>query len=136
MPGFYIDHNGPARLAALLSEQGFPTATARAEGLHKATDDHQLIHAAQTERVLITFNRKDFLLLHQAWCRWPQEWGLNPCPQHAGVFILDQQTAEEIVSHVEEILARQVTLTNQLHDWSKANGWRGLTPDGDLVAIT
>lgn len=69
MAHLYLDHDVSLRLAAWLRAAGQDVITARDAGLAQATDDEQLLTAAGQRRVFLTHNRKDYVLLHDAWRR-------------------------------------------------------------------
>lgn len=60
--------------------------TAHELGLDAAPDGQQLLAAQSAQRILVSHNRKDFRLLHDAWYRWAEAWGVQP--DHAGSLIV------------------------------------------------
>jgi Domain of unknown function (DUF5615) len=101
---FYLDHDVSLRLALLLRAAGHDTTTAQEAGLSHASDDAQLLAAAQQQRILVTHNRKDYVLLHDAWRRWPVAWG-TLAPPHAGILVLDHRPERELAAAVETFIA-------------------------------
>jgi len=85
---FYTDHNVARAVAELLRVAGHVAVTARDLGLEEASDDEQLLTAAQHDRIFVTHNESDFILLHDAWQRWSATWGVPA--QHAGILIIPQ----------------------------------------------
>lgn len=66
---FYLDEHLPPLLAQMLQERGIDCLTTQAAGNAGRTDEEQLAYAADKNRVFVTFNRKDFLLLAKDWLR-------------------------------------------------------------------
>jgi hypothetical protein len=85
---FYTDHDVARKVAELLRAAGQGAVTARDLRLESATDDEQLLVAAQHGRIFATHNESDFILLHDAWHRWSTAWGVSA--QHAGIVIVPQ----------------------------------------------
>jgi predicted nuclease of predicted toxin-antitoxin system len=63
----YLDNDVPARLARELRRFGHTVTTTRARQLQRAGDERQLLTTAQQSEILVTCNREDFFLLHDAW---------------------------------------------------------------------
>jgi hypothetical protein len=133
---FYLDHNVAAATAGFLRALGHGARTAQDVGLQAAADHGQLLEAAQRGWILVTYNAKDFRLLHNAWCEWPPAWGLDPAPRHAGILIVPQpgpgDGARAAALAAADIgrLAASRPLANALHRWSPASGWTRLGAGG------
>lgn len=100
----------------------------RDRGLEGASDNEQLLVAAQRNRVFVTRNERDFILLHDAWQRWGRAWGVTVT--HPGVLILPQGTrygvfwdAERITGAILTCLTRCSPLTNGIFRW-KVRSWQ------------
>ena len=87
MADFYADQNISLDLIALLRGRGHTAVTARNLGLERARDDEHLLVAAERDRLLLTYNRDDFELLHDAWHRWLRK--LQVRPFHRGLETLE-----------------------------------------------
>jgi hypothetical protein len=103
MADLHLDNNVSLLLAQILRDAGHSVAAARDLGLAAATDDTQLLVAAQSGRILVTHNRKDFMLLHDAWRTWPRAFGLA-LPAHPGILALDQAPPTVLSRAIEELL--------------------------------
>jgi hypothetical protein len=121
MADVYLDQNIARATAELLRTQGHTVTTAHQVGMDRATDDAQLLLAAQRGWVLVTHNIDDFILLHDAWRRWSAAWGVSS--EHAGILILDEVVAAEIARAVGTILRSGNPLANQLYRWRRRSGW-------------
>jgi len=119
---FYLDHDVKARIAELLHGRGHGARTARDLSLDQAGDDEHLLLAAQNAWILVTTNRKDFELLHNAWRRWTRAWNIGH--HHAGILVLHQpMAAEEAAAQLEQIVLPAESLANTLHRWRPTAGW-------------
>lgn len=105
---FYLDEHLPPLLAQMLQERGIDCLTTQATGNVGRTDEEQLVYAAAEKRVLLTFNRKDFLLLAKDW--------LMSGRVHAGIILSKQLPAPEVLRHLLHLVAqhRKDTLHNQI----------------------
>ena len=125
MAAFYADENVSLALEHLLRQRGHACATTHAEHHLGAPDSHQLLYAATRGWTLITHNRGDFRLLHDAWHLWSDAWQVSP--QHAGILVLEPvpgQTASDVAELIQDIVTRHdVMLANARYDWGPMSGW-------------
>jgi predicted nuclease of predicted toxin-antitoxin system len=85
---FYLDNDLAAGVALSLRTAGHVAISARDLRLRRATDDEQLLVAADAGRVFVTHNEDDFTLLHDAWRKWFSAKGVQA--QHAGILVVPQ----------------------------------------------
>jgi len=79
----YLDEDSARHsLARELRFRGADVVTAIEAGLGQKTDEEQLQWAAETSRVIYSFNRGDFLGLHSAW--------LHTGRSHSGIILSRQ----------------------------------------------
>ncbi len=122
MADFYLDHNVAMSVAPELRSRGHTARTAHDMGLASAKDDEQILVAAQNGWTLITHNRKDFALLHDAWQRWTRTWQVHE--RHAGILLVPQTwVAGEIAREIELFVQTAQPLMNQLYEWRPSSGW-------------
>ena len=105
---FYLDEHLPPLLAQMLQERGIDCLTTQAAGNAGRTDEEQLVYAADKNRIFVTFNRKDFLLLAKDWLRIGRV--------HAGIILSKQLPAPEVLRQLLHLIAqhRKDTLQNQI----------------------
>ena len=116
MAGFHLDHDVSRYLVAPLRAFGRNVATARELGLEAATDGRQLLAAADAGRTLVSHNRKDFELLHDAWLRWTEAWNVQQ--QHEGVLILPQsRDIQGLADALEGFASACLTARGRLYRW-------------------
>ncbi len=65
----YLDECVNHRIIPYLRQRGFTVTTARDEGMLGATDEEQLQFAAARSLVLLSYNRRHFARLHEAFRR-------------------------------------------------------------------
>lgn len=77
MPNLYADENFAKQVTLKLRELGHDVLTIADDGLssQRTSDENVLKRATKLERILITFNRKDFIKLH------------NQNERHSGIIV-------------------------------------------------
>ena len=102
------------------------TATTPSElGTERAGDADHLLEATQQRRILVTHNRKDFLLLHNAWHTWAM------AVPHAGILVLPQGSAVLLAERLSTFALDHFagSIEGQLHLYSSSRGvWELLPP--------
>lgn len=125
MAAFYLDENVAVAIAPALRALGHMATTAEEERRLGASDSIQLLHAADRSWTLITHNRRDYRLLHDAWLLWTNAWNVDR--HHTGIIIIEQrpaQPASEIAALIHEFVRDlQTPIGNTLYDWRLAFGW-------------
>ena len=124
MAAFYLDNDVSHVLTALLQSAGHHVTTTRDLGQYRAGDDAQLLTAMRNGWVLVTLNRGDFTMLHDAWLTWPAAFGLA-LPPHEGILMLDHAKPDRQFSALQTLLAATVSgrWTNGLLWWDARAGW-------------
>lgn len=123
MTDLYLDNDVAIRLADILAHHGHSCRTTRDEGLSAAGDYLHLLHAAQRGWTLITHNKADFRLLHDAWQALGTRWDCHTWQPHSGILIPEQILVEEYAPAIVELLASGADLRNRLREWTRARGW-------------
>ncbi len=91
MAAFYFDHDVSAFTASYLRVLGHDVVTTPQRHKQTASDEEQLLQAVDLERILVTHNGPDFVLLHRLWLRLAERWGSSE--QHQGILIIPQRAA-------------------------------------------
>ncbi len=136
MANFYLDHDVSLNLSLLLQGDGHDVRTAQDVGLAQASDDVQLLAAAEQGRISLTHNRKDYILLNSAWARWPRSWRVT-APPHAGIPVLEHRPEPELATAIAKVLNAPfaVHFANALYWWRRNSGWQYQLPDNTWVSI-
>jgi len=123
--GFYFDQNVAVQVATQLRYYGHHATTARDEGQTGVGDDRHLLMASLRGWTLVTHDRNDFSLLHDAWRRWSVAWQVTPLPQHAGVLVIPQGrwSAAEAARELDSFVRAGHPRTNELYHWQPGPGW-------------
>jgi hypothetical protein len=122
----YLDADVHQDYALPLQLRGHDVLTARQVGRLRAHDEEQLAFAAESRRILITHNSKDFLFLQRAWRHWSDMWDVSPRPIHPGILIIPQQspwTFDQIAHEVNAFIRSGIWLSNRYFDFSIGVGW-------------
>lgn len=80
---FYLDEDVPLSFGEALRVRGVDALSTQQAGNKGFTDLEQLLFADEHGRVIITHNKKDFILLHKHF--------LEKKKQHHGIILSDQQ---------------------------------------------
>jgi hypothetical protein len=112
----------------MLSERGHDVVTALHLGLRVETDDVHLVAATDLQRVLLTHNGADFVLLHAAWRSWSAMWNVTPLPQHAGAISVPQNQLipfHESADEIDALLSGDQTIWDAIWvlQWN-TRAWR------------
>jgi hypothetical protein len=122
MAELYADRNIRRDIRLRLRALGHVVTSTEDLRLDRATDDVQLLTAAERGWILLTYNERDYVLLHDAWHRWSAAWGV--APQHAGIIVPRQQWPEaHATAEVDRLLQTEASFTNALYLWHGALGW-------------
>lgn len=123
----YIDEDVTEYIAPLLRARGHDVMTTTEAGTKGFKDPRQLAFAARAARVLITATRGDFVMLHEAWLRWPRDWSAEDRAVHAGILIVPSgsgKLAERLADEIDRFLDSGVDLRNRLFGWREDTGWQ------------
>src|SRR5438105_4819965 len=109
----------------MLRQIGHHVTSTRDLGLTVATDDAQLLTAVQRRWILVTYNRLDFTLLHDAWLTWPAAFDLA-LPPHSGILVLDHASPDDQFGALETLLIETAErgFPNELYRWYRPEGWQ------------
>jgi len=104
----YLDEDMNNMVATLLRSRGIDATTVQQNNMLSKTDEEQLAYAASVDRCILTHNRVDYEELH---LRYEAE-----NKQHAGIMVVPQKNAYEIVNRVMALLDCMTAdeITNQL----------------------
>jgi hypothetical protein len=125
---FYIDKDVDVSLVPALVVLGHQATTTDELGFDQASDGRQLLAAAEHGWVLVTHNRRDFIVLHDAWRFWTATWGITL--DHAGIVVLPRSVhgrtwlAAYAAERVDDLLRSDQFAAGQLFTWSRTNGVR------------
>jgi len=126
MAGFFLDEDVSADLPDLLRFYGHIVTDVHTERREGIPDPRQLLFAADHGLTIVTHNRRDFYLLHDAWLTWSHEWRMGR--QHSGILVLEHLppanlslAAQAINEHVAD---PDTSLDNVLYQWVRASGWQ------------
>lgn len=85
-PKLHLNEHLSPRLAEQLRRYGFDVTSTLEVGLVEATDAEQLAYAAANERAIVTFNHRDFAVLHEQF--------LNAGLSHWGIIFSTEESIE------------------------------------------
>ena len=97
MPSFYTNENFPIKVAEYLREMGHDVLTSQEarKANQRIPDEDVLKFATESERILLTLNRWDFIVLHN---QSNKHVGIVVCTQNSDLF----QQAQQIDKSVRE----------------------------------
>lgn len=98
----YLDGHIKIQLAADLRLRGYDVLTTQDAAKETASDEEQLLFATSQNRALVTFNVRDFAILHQQWTAAGRH--------HAGIVVSQQLSSRQYGI----LLSRMLRLLNQL----------------------
>lgn len=129
MARFYLDENFTLHVVDPLRNLGHTVLTSVDVGASGSWDDEQFFIAVQQKAILVSFNIKDFRLLHAAWRSWSRHWGVER--PHYGVILLQQpqppRSPESLAQELHEVVTR-FEMQDQAIEWRSQTGWTPVTP--------
>ncbi len=104
----YLDEMIPAVLAVVLRQYGYDVLTVKEADMLAKSDEEQLAFAASNRKAIITFNIKDFVLLHQSW--------FSEGKKHFGIIVSPEIRISKLIHLCLRLLGRTECkdLINQL----------------------
>jgi len=129
----YLDEGLSSITDTRLTRLGEDVVDARSIVRHGTSDHHHLAVATLLNRVLVTYNRADFELLHNAWRDWSARFGRPPLATHAGILVVPQPPVmipNIAADLIHSFLNDQTTgsLANRLYVWTVEDDWDEVLP--------
>jgi hypothetical protein len=122
MARFFLDNDFPLGVGVALARVGHDVTSARSTNREHRRDDDQLLHASHEQRIILTHNKRDFELLHDAWHRWSRSWGVQSV--HGGIIVIHQGWSHRRYAFViNDFLATYPDLTNRMHLCDFRGNW-------------
>jgi hypothetical protein len=124
---FYLDEQVPELLVTVLRSSGYDAVTANQLGNKGLHDGRQLLIATNAGRVLVTYNAKEFTLLHRSWQDWSSAWQVDDVARHAGIMLIYSSRglgSQEIARAIVGFAGTTNDQTNRLVAWNSTTGWR------------
>ena len=105
----YLDEMIPVSLAAVLRQYGYDVLAAKEANMFGKSDEEQLNFAVSNRMAIITFNIKDFVLLHQSW--------ISEGKKHFGIIVSPEIRISKLTYLCLKLLGRTESkdLMDQLH---------------------
>jgi predicted nuclease of predicted toxin-antitoxin system len=105
----YLDEMIPVSLAVVLRQYGYDVLAAKETNMFGKSDEEQLDFAVSNRMVIITFNIKDFVLLHQSW--------ISEGKKHFGIIVSPEIRISKLIHLCLRLLGRTESkdLIDQLH---------------------
>jgi len=94
----YLDEMVPVSLAVVLRQYGYDVLAAKDADMLSKSDENQLAFAVSDSRTIITFNIKDFVLLHQTW--------LKEGKRHFGIIVSPEIRISKLIHHCLKLLGK------------------------------
>lgn len=127
----YLDEDVTERLTEALLDLGLDATSVNRLGHKGLKDPQQLLMAARLQRVFVTYNTRDFVLLHEAWHAWSTAWDAKDAARHHGILLLYPKKGDA-VQHLARALHRfafdHVTVDSRAFAWTRARDWYELHP--------
>jgi len=92
---FYLDEDVPLSFSEALKTRGVDVLSTQQAGNKGLADLEQLLFAVEHKRVMITHNKKDFMLLHKNFIEMKK--------QHQGIILTDQLPVGVLLKRVMKL---------------------------------
>ena len=105
---FYFDENLQTALADALKTRGIDVLTTQEAGNISVEDIRQLAYATEKGRTILSYNKRDFALIHYQWMRIGRP--------HAGIILSDQLPIGVILRRIMKLYysVNQADMKNRL----------------------
>jgi hypothetical protein len=121
---YYTDEDLQYDLGAAFRLEGHDADTVKDHRTFGWSDARQLFLAVDLGRTIITSNKKDVILLHEALTLWHRRWQVSTPLRHHGIIIMPPMDIAEIVRVVLDFAAERESLDNQCLLWDRRKGWQ------------
>lgn len=112
-PKLHLNEHLSPRLAEQLRRYGFDVTSTLELGMVEADDDEQLAYVASNQRAIVTFNHKDFAILHSRYlAEGKAHWGIVLSTEEA-VDILRRRLLRLLNTLSAEELKNQIRWLNE-----------------------
>jgi hypothetical protein len=119
----YLDEDVSYDLTGGLRDAGYDMDSVKDAGNFGLTDARQLLWAVEHGRTVITHNRKDFRLLHEALKLWAIRWGSPGALRHHGVLVVPHLPVPQLARLIDEFVRNRDNIDNRLFIWDRQRGW-------------
>jgi hypothetical protein len=129
---FALDEDVSHPVARLLRRIGHVAESATELDRLGLRDVQVLLRATERNQTVVTHNKKDFELLHEAWVTWRRRWmaeaetakGLPvPLSRHVGIVIVPHLPNHELVRILSDFASTAEAVDDKLFTWSQEQGW-------------
>jgi Domain of unknown function (DUF5615) len=119
-----LDEDVSYDLVGNLRDVGYVMNSVKDSGNFGLTDARRLLWAVEHGRTMITHNRKDFRLLHEALSLWASRWGAADVLHHHGILVLPHLPVPERVRLIDEFARERDNIDNRLFVFDRQHGWQ------------
>jgi hypothetical protein len=127
---FYLDEPVAEDQASALRQHRHNVVTTRLMGNKGNSDVQQLLFATRSGRILITYDLRDYPILHEAWHELARLWGVGVVTLHPGIVIIPpthRLAVAEAARVIHDLVSRE-DLRNRLLRWKPSTGWVEISP--------
>lgn len=127
MARYYLDEHIGNTLLAPLAYLGHDALSTHGAGNKGLTDPRQLLFATDQDRIMVTFNDQDYVMLHEMLVLSAARGALPAGRLHAGVALLPStsRVAHALLVAALDELTREVDHTiNRCFRWAPAFRWK------------
>jgi hypothetical protein len=130
-----LDEGVSHPLAGLLRSDGYDADSAKELGRLGLTDVQVLVQAVLSGQTIVTHNKSDFRMLHEAWITWRRRWTAEVVQAsglpivlsgHAGILIVPQVPNHDLARLIEPFADANDSIPDRLFAWDRAKGWHEL----------
>jgi hypothetical protein len=117
-----LDEDVSNHLAGPLRANGHDVNTAQQLGHLALTHVKVLTRMADLNRILVSHNKRDMLLLHEAWLTWRTRWQAT---SHflANILLVPHEPVSDLVRIIEEFAGFGIDPASRAFSWTAPTGW-------------
>lgn len=121
---YYTDEDLQYDLSGAFRRAGYDAESVKDRRTFGWTDARQLFLAVELGHTMITSNKKDFILLHEALRLWHGRWEVSTPLRHHGIIIVPHWDVADIVRLVLDFTENRDSLENECFLYDEYRGWK------------
>jgi hypothetical protein len=94
------------------------------------SDVKVLTRMADLGRLLVSHNKRDMVLRHEAWLTWRSRWhaSTHPLSDHAGILLVPHAPVPHLIQIIDAYAGLGNVSSSRILSWTASDGWYEIFP--------